>query len=159
MKRLLSIVAVMMAIVSLAGCKQDQVNDDMTSNNDTSVIVPDPEGTVTVNITSSGYTKIYGAELRLSNGNLGAYYNAEDHGELVSLGQANGLGDLNTSDVPKSGWNRECAAVSGALYICRNWSSNLPGTIHYCGIYVVSYNGGDTATIKFCGFEPGVGWK
>ena len=98
MKRILFLVAVMMAILSLAGCKQDQGTDNDSTDSAASVTVPDPEGTVTVNITSSSFIYITNAPLRLSDGNLEVHNAAEDFRSLVSLGKGNGLGNLKISN-------------------------------------------------------------
>ena len=146
--------AVMMAIVSLAGCKQDNGNEDASSDETaTSVNVPDPEGTVTVNVSSSsvsiGAINIYTTE-------SGNFLVTPGNAEILFIGKGNGLGDLDTTTFPSSRRSQECAIVQGGLYMCAYHRDH--GYPSYYGLFVVSYNG-SVATIKYCPFEPGEGWK
>lgn len=195
MKKIVSYTTVLMVILSLVGCNKNNENNGTSSGN-----VPDPEGTILYNLKNSGASiflgdfhekgeGIFGSyEYRLNCGlndnNLTLYGTC--HGSsvpslvhynpdctIVSLGKANGLGNLNTNNVPAVGWAPTIAAVKGNLYILRysiSWDCNDDSVkehyenAYYFGLYVVdtilsTENGILGYTVKYCPFTPGKGWN
>lgn len=137
-----------------------------------------PEGTITVNLTSSSLPlkavdgKQYGSLrwLHDTNNLLNDAWNIHIsqelyNSEIVSLGERNGLGAINTNNAPKSGWTLMVACKPGCAYITRCPNDNN-GELDYCytGIYVVR-NMTDTSggiagiEVQYCTFTLGKGWN
>ncbi len=185
MKKIVSIATVLLVALSLLSCKKDS---NVTSGN-----VPDPAGTILVNLrndtgridlgkieeedgrsyVSTSLYLIVDKNNNLSiSGNTSTYQaSCKTQSEILSLGNANGLGNLNTDKVPSVGWAESMAAVKGNLYILRfsciwiSWSSDVQhNDEYYFGLYVVdSIVGTDNGilgyTVKYCPFTPGKGWN
>ena len=83
-----------------------------TTGEDSTVPVPDPEGTVTVSLRNenSGGTSVDGIRIDEADNFSGAYF--------VSLGSMKGLG--NVTRIPSSGWNEKAAVIPGTGYVAYN---------------------------------------
>lgn len=133
--------------------------DDDAGNDDGVVInpdknIPDPNGTITLNM-------IVGNQNWVSIGSLGeiqinSAYNFECYaGSCVSLGKIKGLG--NVTAIPRDGWNYFVAVNPGEGYVVRYTNANPSensSKLQYARLYVVSQIAGTSVgvigyTIKY----------
>lgn len=155
------------AALGFAACGGDDDNDK-TPNGNGGGSVPDPEGTVLVQVRnySNGKTWVY------PEGYGGwrvvwhtCYFEIDDannlleyEGEIVSIGETSGLGAIRNR--PEKGWAFQSAVIPKCGYILRHKSmSDKNGKptrdgYNYCRIYVVDYikstDGGIIgATVKY----------
>lgn len=120
---------------ALASCSKD---DDVAPGGNGEIVdpgknVPDPAGTVTLNMMvgdDGKWVDIAGqGSVRINSA-----YNFEG-AEFVSLGQMKGLGNVTT--IPQEGWNRAMAATPGEGYVAR--AVGYDGSVYaYARFYVVS---------------------
>lgn len=120
-----------------------------------------PKGTITVNLTKNpnhivDFGGNYGSVNWISSSN-----NFFASSEILSLGEKNGLGSINTDKIPESGWTKETACKPGYAYIVRCGGS---GVYYYTGIYlvrnIISTSGGIMGVeIQYCNFTPDKGWN
>jgi hypothetical protein len=107
-------------------CKPDDSNKDEIDN----PVIPDPEGTVSLDM-SNPLEKIDG-RIYLEEGNFnGALF--------ATLGKIRGLGDVTT--IPKTGWVSKIAAIEGHGYIA--YYNN-----QYWRLFVSAYNSAMTGTAR-----------
>lgn len=93
--------------------------------------VPDPEGTITLNMRNDGGSSVY-------FGSLGSqfYINKSNNFyahlcSIVDCGAVRGLG--NVTSVPEKGWTTETAVTPGHGYVVKDLQEN------YIRLYVVSF--------------------
>jgi len=161
MKKILSAAAILLAALCVIGCEKSNTESE---NNDkvTTGTVPDPEGTVMVNIAAGNDIEICttGYIKYTTDENLLAFSSTYYGQEMTYVGKGNGLGNLKTTIIPSNGWSSKCAAIEGGLYMSRSKNSDLKTYNQYVGIYVVAHNFGSMVTIKFCPFDPETGaWQ
>ena len=144
----------MLALAVLAivpACSGEDDESVVPQASDPNVAVPDPEGTVTVNITNNGRDgevelPDLDVELYIDEGNNFRLHTAiYSRSQIVSLGAMKGLGNVVT--VPIEGWSSSVAVVPGNGYVVRNHDN-------YARLYVDSYmtstSGGIMgATVKY----------
>lgn len=146
-------------LLGMVSCDKD---DDGAAGENGGKTVPDPEGTVMVQVRNNpnGWTRITVSSRitfwiddanNLTGENLG----------VVCVGKVAGLG--NVREQPASGWAAEAAVLPGYGYIVRRsplvGDPTPPGGYLFCRIYVVDYltsTGGEIigATIKYQPFIP-----
>lgn len=144
----------MLALAVLAivpACSGEDDEPVVPQASDPNVAVPDPEGTVTVNITNNGRDgevalPDLGVRLYIDEGNnFRLYYLSGNSGTIVSLGAMKGLGNVVT--VPIEGWSTSVAVVPGNGYVVRN-NGNYARL--YVDSYMTSTSGGIMgATVKY----------
>lgn len=144
----------MLALAVLAivpACSGEDDEPVVPQASDPNVAVPDPEGTVTVNITNNGRDgevalPDLGVRLYIDEGNnFRLYYLSGNSGTIVSLGAMKGLGNVVT--VPIEGWSTSVAVVPGNGYAVRN-NGNYARL--YVDSYMTSTSGGIMgATVKY----------
>lgn len=124
--------------------------------------VPDPAGTVTVNIVNDDETISLGEPISIAmdNGNNFRAYSYVGSCKIVNVGKVAGLG--NITEIPTSGWKEKAAVVPGEGYVLR-WSryDSYTGITEqsFARVYVVGYMESTTggimgAQIKYqCPFQ------
>lgn len=152
MKRILQRGAAALLCAVLLGMVSCDKDDDGATGGNGGKAVPDPEGTVTVQMRNSnnGQTYVYPDGLVTDfyidkTDNLACRY-----GEVICIGKVAGLGNIR--ERPETGWADEAALLPGYGYILRT-SYNQDGYV-YCRVYVVGYltsTGGGIigATVKY----------
>ena len=160
MKRILQRGAAALLCAVLLGMVSCDKDDDGATGGNGGKAVPDPEGTVTVQMrnANNGQTYVY-------PDGLGAdfYIDRADNltcqlGDVICVGKVAGLGNIR--ERPETGWADEAAMLPGYGYIIRyEYSTDLAGNptpdgYRYCRIYVVGYltsTGGGIigATVKY----------
>lgn len=144
----------MLALAVLAivpACSGEDDEPVVPQASDPNVAVPDPEGTVTVNITNNGRDgevelPDLDVELYIDEGNNFRLHTAiYSRSQIVSLGAMKGLGNVVT--VPIEGWSSSVAVVPGNGYVVRN-NGNYARL--YVDSYMTSTSGGIMgATVKY----------
>lgn len=152
MKRILQRGAAALLCAVLLGMVSCDKDDDGATGGNGGKAVPDPEGTVTVQMRNSnnGGTQVY-------PDGLGTYFYIDradnltcQWGDVICIGKVAGLGNIR--ERPEVGWADEAALLPGYGYILRS-SYNHDGYV-YCRVYVVGYltsTGGGIigATVKY----------
>lgn len=155
------------AALSLTACGGDDDKTEPGGNGGGSV--PDPEGTVLVQVRNNNETKIFpdgfGWWWPSKYAFHAQYFEIDDAdnidplgGDVAAVGKVSGLGNIRNR--PEKGWADQSAVIPGYGYIIRYESSKYAdGTptrdgYTYCRIYVVDYiksTGGGIigATIKY----------
>lgn len=160
MKRILQRGAVALLCAMLLGMVSCDKDDDGAAGGNGGAAVPDPEGTVTVQVRNknNGGTRVF------PDGLSGYFYIDEADnlafsvGDMICVGEVAGLGNIR--ERPEVGWADEAALLPGYGYILRLFSSHdpdgnpTPDGYNYCRVYVVDYItsiGGEIigATIKY----------
>ena len=168
MKRILQRGAAALLCAVLLGMVSCDKDDDGATGGNGGKAVPDPEGTVTVQMrnANNGQTKVYpdGFGYSSSNGFYSSYFWIDDadnltgQGDVVCIGKVAGLGNIR--ERPEVGWADEAALLPGYGYILRRSSKYdqdgrlTPDGYNYCRVYVVGYltsTGGGIigATVKY----------
>ena len=153
MKRILQRGAAALLCAVLLGMVSCDKDDDGATGGNGGKAVPDPEGTVTVQMrnANNGQTKVYpdGFGYSSSNGFYSSYFwidNADNlicNGDVVCIGKVAGLGNIR--ERPEVGWADEAALLPGYGYILRRSSKYdqdgrlTPDGYNYCRVYVVGY--------------------
>lgn len=150
----------MLALAVLAivpACSGEDDEPVVPQASDPNVAVPDPEGTVTVNITNNGRDgevalPDLGVYIYIDEGNNFRLYSSGYSTSIVSLGAMKGLG--NVVSVPTEGWSTSVAVVPGNGYVVRATRSYPIVETNYARLYVDSYmtstSGGIMgATVKY----------
>lgn len=162
-RSLIRLALIFTMILSVVSC--NKIGLDPNGEDSGNVNIPDPEGTVTVNLNNghsgnyydigfgytyynSGYDLIHIDEIN----NFSGKYNSI---KFVSLGAVNGLGSITS--IPTTGWAEEVAVIPGNGYVVRNTEQDMyNGSIshEYVRLYVVDYiigtnNGIIGARIKY----------
>lgn len=151
----------MLALAVLAivpACSGEDDEPVVPQASDPNVAVPDPEGTVTVNITNNGRDgevalPDLGVRIYIDEGNnFRLYYLSDYSASIVSLGTMKGLGNVVT--IPTAGWSTSVAVVPGNGYVVRATRSYPIVETNYARLYVDSYmtstSGGIMgATVKY----------
>lgn len=129
----------MLALAVLAivpACSGEDDEPVVPQASDPNVAVPDPEGTVTVNITNNGrdgeiFLSDLSVDLYIDDGNnFRVHSSLSPSPSIVSLGAMKGLG--NVVSVPAEGWSTSVAVVPGNGYVVRRNGQ-------YARLYVDSY--------------------
>ncbi|WP_288205381.1 hypothetical protein [uncultured Parabacteroides sp.] len=125
-----------MVVSILGGCSKDDDPSDPDNK------LPDPEGTVSVNISESydeygrpSYVDIGGVSIRwVTPDNIVTSYGSE---LIVNVGQMKGL--ANIIKVPESGWSKNVSCEPGCGYIAREAyrDENNELVFEYSRFYVV----------------------
>jgi len=171
MKRILQRGAVALLCAMLLGMVSCDKDDDGAAGGNGGAAVPDPEGTVTVQVrnANNGGTQVFPDGFGWNIGdsfkrwafvidksdNLCCDQNA---GGVICVGEVAGLGNIRVR--PEVGWAGEAAVLPGYGYILRTRSQDdqdgnpTPDGYNYCRVYVVDYltstSGGIIgATIKY----------
>lgn len=168
MKRILQRGAAALLCAALLGMVSCDKDDDGAAGGNGGKAVPDPEGTVTVQMrnANNGQTKVYpdGFGSSSSYGFSSSYFwidkadNLICSGDVVCIGKVAGLGNIR--ERPEVGWADEAALLPGYGYILRRSSQYdqdgrlTPDGYNYCRVYVVGYltsTGGGIigATVKY----------
>lgn len=144
----------MLALAVLAivpACSGEDDEPVVPQASDPNVAVPDPEGTVTVNITNNGRdggVTLPSTDVMIyidEGNNFRLYYYSGNSGTIVSLGAMKGLG--NVVSVPTEGWSTSVAVVPGNGYVVRK-NGNYARL--YVDSYMTSTSGGIMgATVKY----------
>ena len=160
MKRILQRGAAALLCAVLLGMVSCDKDDDGATGGNGGKAVPDPEGTVTVQMRNSD-----NGETRVSPDGFGTdfYIDRADNltcpfGDVICIGKVAGLGNIR--ERPETGWADEAALLPGYGYIIRREYSTdpagnpTPDGYRYCRIYVVGYltsTGGGIigATVKY----------
>ena len=160
MKRILQRGAAALLCAVLLGMVSCDKDDDGATGGNGGKAVPDPEGTVTVQMRNSD-----NGETRVSPDGFGTdfYIDRADNltcpfGDVICIGKVAGLGNIR--ERPETGWADEAALLPGYGYIMRREYSTdpagnpTPDGYRYCRIYVVGYltsTGGGIigATVKY----------
>lgn len=151
----------MLALAVLAivpACSGEDDEPVVPQASDPNVAVPDPEGTVTVNITNNGRDgevalPDLGVYIYIDEGNNFRLYSSGYSTSIVSLGAMKGLG--NVVSVPTEGWSSSVAVMPGNGYAVRSsYNYGNIRTNNYARLYVDSYmtntSGGIMgATVKY----------
>ena len=151
----------MLALAVLAivpACSGEDDEPVVPQASDPNVAVPDPEGTVTVNITNNGRDgevalPDLGVYIYIDEGNNFRLYSSGYSASIVSLGAMKGLG--NVVSVPTEGWSSSVAVMPGNGYAVRSsYNYGNIRTNNYARLYVDSYmtntSGGIMgATVKY----------
>ncbi|WP_087261051.1 DUF5036 family protein [Alistipes sp. An66] len=154
MKRILQRGAAALLCAVLLGMVSCDKDDDGATGGNGGKAVPDPEGTVTVQMrnANNGQTKVYpdGYGYSSSNGLFYSSYfwiddadNLTGQGDVVCIGKVAGLGNIR--ERPETGWASKTAVLPGYGYILRTSSQydqdkkpTLDG-YNYCRVYVMNY--------------------
>ncbi|HIY15238.1 MAG TPA: DUF5036 family protein [Candidatus Alistipes cottocaccae] len=164
MKRILQRGAVVLLCALLLGAVSCDKDDDGAAGGNGGAAVPDPEGTVMVQMrnANNGDTHVYPEEFKWksTNYNTGPCYLYIDEadnltcnsGDVICIGQVAGLGNIR--ERPEVGWADEAALLPGYGYILRASNIDAPDGYVYCRVYVVGYltsTGGGIigATVKY----------
>lgn len=136
MKRILQRGAVALLCAMLLGMVSCDKDDDGAAGGNGGAAVPDPEGTVIVQMgnRNNGCTKVF-----IYEGNRGGWFYIDAANnftgsadvDFVSVGAVKGLG--NISSCPEQGWSETVAVVPGYGYIVRYFNRD------YIRVYVVDY--------------------
>ena len=151
----------MLALAVLAivpACSGEDDEPVVPQASDPNVAVPDPEGTVTVNITNNGRDgevalPDLGVYIYIDEGNNFRLHSSGYSASIVSLGAMKGLG--NVVSVPTEGWSSSVAVMPGNGYAVRSsYNYGNIRTNNYARLYVDSYmtntSGGIMgATVKY----------
>lgn len=152
MKRILQRGAAALLCAALLGMVSCDKDDDGAAGGNGGKAVPDPEGTVTVQMRNANNGQTY-----VSPDGFGTdfYIDRADNltcqwGAVICVGKVAGLGNIR--ERPETGWASKTAVLPGYGYILRS-PSNQDGYV-YCRIYVVGYltsTGGGIigATVKY----------
>lgn len=163
MKKYLCYVLSAMLSLWVIGCsdKDPDNPDEPTPDNpeqpviDPNQPVPDPEGTIMVNVLNDGenvYINGFG-DIKIDNRNNFAVAKSDtwydDYGylycEYVSLGEVNGLG--NIVSIPETGWSDNISVIAGNGYVSRIYDPRSR-TYKYVRIYVAAPIEGIAGTIS-----------
>ena len=160
MKRILQRGAAALLCAVLLGMVSCDKDDDGATGGNGGKAVPDPEGTVTVQMRNSnnGQTYVYPDGLVTDFYIDRADNLASSYGDVICIGKVAGLGNIR--ERPETGWADEAALLPGYGYILRRSSQYdqdgrlTPDGYNYCRIYVVGYltsTGGGIigATVKY----------
>ena len=160
MKRILQRGAAALLCAVLLGMVSCDKDDDGATGGNGGKAVPDPEGTVTVQMRNSnnGQTYVYPDGLVTDFYIDRADNLASSYGDVICIGKVAGLGNIR--ERPEVGWADEAALLPGYGYILRGPSKYdkddrlTPDGYTYCRIYVVGYltsTGGGIigATVKY----------
>ena len=159
MKRILQRGAAALLCAVLLGMVSCDKDDDGAAGGNGGKAVPDPEGTVTVQMRNANNGQTY-----VSPDGLGTIYiDRADNltcqfGDVICIGKVAGLGNIR--ERPETGWADQAALLPGYGYIIRREYSTdpagnpTPDGYRYCRIYVVGYltsTGGGIigATVKY----------
>lgn len=144
----------MLALAVLAivpACSGEDDEPVVPQASDPNVAVPDPEGTVTVNITNNGrdgeiFLSDLSVDLYIDDGNnFRVHSSLSPSPSIVSLGAMKGLG--NVVSVPTEGWSSSVAVMPGNGYVVRR---NGQYARLYVDSYMTSTSGGIMgATVKY----------
>lgn len=161
------------AILSLwlIGCSDSDPDnpDEPTPDNpeqpviDPNQPVPDPEGTIMVNVLNDGEDVYINGFSNIKIDNRNNFASAKDNiwystygtpwCEYVSVGEVNGLG--NIVSIPETGWSDNISVIAGNGYVSRVFvpgekdeNGNTTGSYKYARIYVMSPVEGITGTIS-----------
>lgn len=168
MKRILQRGAAALLCAVLLGMVSCDKDDDGATGGNGGKAVPDPEGTIIVQVRNSnnGGTQVYPdgfiwkSDTNYSSGYF--YIDGADNltcgGDVVCIGKVAGLGNIR--ERPETGWADEAALLPGYGYILRRSSKYdqdgrlTPDGYNYCRVYVVDYltsTGGGIigATVKY----------
>ena len=145
MKRILQRGAVALLCAMLLGLVSCDKDDDGATGGNGGKAVPDPEGTVTVQMRNSG-----NGGMQVYPDGLGTYIYidradnlASSYGDVICIGKVAGLGNIR--ERPETGWADQAALLPGYGYIIRREYSTdpagnpTPDGYRYCRIYVVGY--------------------
>lgn len=164
MKRILQRGAAALLCAVLLGMVSCDKDDDGAAGGNGGKAVPDPEGTIIVQVRNSnnGGTEVYpdGFIRRWSdNTHYSDYFYIDRadnlacrYGEVICIGKVAGLGNIR--ERPEVGWADQAAVLPGYGYILRSSDKNAPDGYNYCRVYVVGYltsTGGGIigATVKY----------
>lgn len=169
MKRILQKGAVALLCAVLLGAVSCDKDDDGAAGGNGGKAVPDPEGTIIVQMrnSSNGGTDVYPDGYGYSSSNEGFYSrsfwidkadNLTCSGDVVCIGKVAGLGNIR--ERPEVGWADQAALLPGYGYILRSPAKYdkddrlTPDGYTYCRVYVMNYltstSGGIIgATIKY----------
>lgn len=159
MKRILQRGAAALLCAVLLGMVSCDKDDDGAAGGNGGKAVPDPEGTVTVQMRNANNGQTY-----VSPDGLGTIYiDRADNltcqfGDVICIGKVAGLGNIR--ERPETGWADQAALLPGYGYILRRSSKYdqdgrlTPDGYNYCRVYVVGYltsTGGGIigATVKY----------
>lgn len=152
MKRILQRGAAALLCAALLGVVSCDKDDDGAAGGNGGKAVPDPEGTVMVQMRNSdnGETRVSPNGYPNSFWIDGANNLYSSGGSVVCIGKVAGLGNIR--ERPETGWASKTAVLPGYGYILRS-PSNQDGYV-YCRVYVVDYltsTGGGIigATVKY----------
>lgn len=160
MKRILQKGAVALLCAMLLGVVSCDKDDDGAASGNGGKAVPDPEGTIMVQMRNynNGQTYVYPDGLDTYFCIDGADNLTCRWGDVICVGKVAGLGNIR--ERPETGWADEAALLPGYGYIIRyEYSTDpagnpTPDGYRYCRIYVVGYltsTGGGIigATVKY----------
>lgn len=168
MKRILQRGAAALLCAALLGVVSCDKDDDGAASGNGGKAVPDPEGTVTVQMrnANNGQTKVYpdgfGSSSSYGFSSSCFWIDKADNlicsDDVVCIGKVAGLGNIR--ERPEVGWADEAALLPGYGYILRRSSKYdqdgrlTPDGYNYCRVYVVGYltsTGGGIigATVKY----------
>lgn len=128
-----------------SSCSKD---DDAENDNSGPVInpdknIPDPKGTITMNMMVGDGSDNWGSINDFTDIRINSAYNFQcRYGSLVSLGKIKGLG--NVTAIPQDGWNYSVAVNPGEGYVVRYIAYDQ---IRYARLYVVSEIAGTSGGI------------
>lgn len=165
--RHLTIALTVLSMLSSCGKDDPELPDSPDTPDTPEVIdpdkpVPDPAGTVTVNIVNDDETISLGEPISIAmdNGNNFRAYSYVGSCKIVNVGKVAGLG--NITEIPTSGWKEKAAVVPGEGYVLL-WSryDSYTGITEqsFARVYVVGYMESTTggimgAQIKYqCPFQ------
>lgn len=151
MKKLLlnwiTIMVVAIMSVGIASCSGSDEDDGVVSPSEsgTSATVPDPEGTVVVNMSAASNSKSHyiGFSYSFRIDEDSNFY-SDDYGsniQFASVGLVKGLSEIKS--IPASGWARKVAVIPGYGYVVSSIYDNK-----YARIYVVCSTG-NGYTVKY----------
>lgn len=149
MKKLLlnwmTIMVVAIISVGIASCSGSDEDDGVVSPSEsgTSATVPDPEGTVVVNMSAASNSKSHyiGFSYSFRIDEDSNFYSAYGGITFASVGLVKGLSEIKS--IPTFGWAEEVAVIPGYGYVVRSDYDNK-----YARIYVVCSTG-NGYTVKY----------
>lgn len=164
MKRILQRGAAALLCAVLLGMVSCDKDDDGATGGNGGKAVPDPEGTVMVQMrnANNGQTEVSPDGFimwdNLSYKQNYFWIDKADNlicnwgGTVICVGKVAGLGNIR--ERPEVGWADQAAVLPGYGYILRSSDKNAPDGYNYCRVYVVDYltsTGGGVigATVKY----------
>lgn len=171
MKKYLCYALAAMLSLWVIGCSDNDPDnpDEPTPDNpeqpviDPNQPVPDPEGTIMVNVLNDGEDVYINGFSNIKIDNRNNFASTKDNiwysnygtpwCEYVSVGEVNGLG--NIVSIPETGWSDNISVIAGNGYVSRVFvpgdkdeNGNVAGTYKYTRIYVIAPIEGIAGTIS-----------
>ncbi len=125
--RILFLTAAFAMTFAAISCSKSDDGENIYGNGqniDPNTSVPDPEGTITVNMFNGGETYVDGMRIDASNNFYSYYYNGVYDCYYSDLGAMKGLG--NITDPVTTGLTERCAVIPGHGYWCYKAAKQFP---------------------------------